>query len=122
MSRITLALLAAVLAATPLLFIGTASAAPVKVVGTVGPGHTITLKLGGKKVTKLKAGVAYKFAVSDRSEDHDFRLVGPGVNRVITGVEFMGAKSVQLKLKTGAYRFFCAPHADDMHGGFRVVR
>lgn len=122
MSRTTLALLAAVLAATPLLFLGTASAAPVKVVGTVGPGHTITLKLGGKKVTKLKAGVAYRFAVSDRSEDHDFRLVGPGVNRVITGEEFMGSKSVQLKLKTGAYRFFCAPHADDMRGGFRVAR
>ena len=122
MSRTTLALLAAVLAATPLLFLGTASAAPVKLVGTVGPGHTITLKLGGKKVTKLKAGVAYRFAVSDRSEDHDFRLVGPGVNRVVTGEEFMGTKSVQLKLKTGAYRFFCAPHADDMHGGFRVVR
>jgi len=121
-SRTTLALLAAVLAATPLLFLGTASAAPVKLVGTVGPGHTITLKLGGKKVTKLKAGVAYRFAVSDRSEDHDFRLVGPGVNRVVTGEEFMGTKSVQLKLKTGAYRFFCAPHADDMHGGFRVVR
>jgi plastocyanin len=121
-SRTTLALLAAVLAATPLLFLGTANAAPVKLVGTVGPGHTITLKLGGKKVTKLKAGVAYKFTVSDRSEDHDFRLVGPGVNRVITGEEFMGTKSVQLKLKTGAYRFFCAPHADDMHGGFRVAR
>jgi plastocyanin len=121
-SRTTLALLAAVLAATPLLFLGTANAAPVKVVGTVGPGHTITLKLGGKKVTKLKAGVTYRFAVTDRSEDHDFRLVGPGVNRVITGEEFMGTKSVQLKLKKGAYRFFCAPHADDMRGAFSVVR
>jgi hypothetical protein len=121
-SRTTLALLAAVLAATPLLFLGTANAAPVKVVGTVGPGHTITLKLGGKKVTKLRAGVTYRFAVTDRSEDHDFRLVGPGTSRVITGEEFMGTKSMTLKLKKGAYRFFCAPHADDMRGAFSVVR
>jgi hypothetical protein len=25
-----------------------------------------------------------------------------------------------VKLKKGSYRFFCAPHADDMHGGFAV--
>ena len=115
-------MLGAALAIVSLVFVGAASAAPAKVVGTVGPGHTITLKLGGKNVTKLKAGVAYRFVVTDRSEDHDFRLVGPGVNRVITGEEFMGTKSVLLKLKKGAYRFYCAPHADEMKGGFRVAR
>ncbi len=120
MSRKSLSLLAAVLATSALVVAAPAAAAPVKVAGTVGPGHTITLKLGGKKVTKLKAGTAYRFVVSDRSEDHDFRLVGPGVNRVITGEEFTGTKSVVLKLKKGAYRFFCAPHADDMRGGFKV--
>lgn len=86
-----------------------------------GPGHTIGLKLGGKKVTKLKAGTPYRFVVTDRSEDHDFRLIGPGVNRVITGEEFMGKKSVVLKLRPGTYRFFCAPHADSMRGSFKVV-
>ena len=44
---------------------GTASAAPRTVVGTVGPGFTISLKLDGKKVTKLKAGVAYRFVIKD---------------------------------------------------------
>jgi plastocyanin len=120
-SRTILMMLASVLATMSLVFAGAATAAPVKVVGTVGPGETITLKLGGKKVTKLKAGVAYRFVVTDRSQDHDFRLVGPGVNRVITGERFMGTKSVVLKFKKSTYRFFCAPHADDMRGGFKVV-
>jgi plastocyanin len=120
-SRKTLKMLAAALATMSLVSVGAATAAPVKVVGTVGPGHTITLQLGGKKVTKLKAGVTYRFVVTDRSRDHDFRLVGPGVNRVITGEEFTGTRSALLKLRSGAYRFFCAPHADEMHGGFRVA-
>jgi hypothetical protein len=123
MSRTTLfALLAAALAAVALSVTAVASAAPAKVLGTVGPGHTIGLRMGGKKVTTLKAGVPYRFVVSDRSEDHDFRVVGPGVNKVITSVGFVGQKSVVLKLKPGAYRFYCAPHADEMHGGFRAVR
>ena len=123
MSRTTLfTLLAAGLAAVVLSVAGVASAAPAKVVGTVGPGHTIKLSMGGKKVTKLKAGVPYRFVVSDRSDEHDFRVVGPGVNKVITSVGFVGQKSAVLKLKPGTYRFYCAPHADDMHGGFRVVR
>ena len=53
------------------------------------------------------------------------RLVRPsrtGVNKVITSVEFVGQKSAVLKLKPGPYRFYCAPHADEMHGGFRAVR
>ena len=123
MSRTTLfTLLATGLATIAFAIAGAASAAPAKVVGTVGPGETITLRLGGKKVTKLKAGVPYRFVVSDRSAEHDFRVAGPGVNKVITGVGFVGQKTVVLKLKPGAYSFYCAPHSDDMHGGFRAVR
>lgn len=119
MSRTMLGALAATLAALALG--GTAAAAPAKVVGTVGPGETITLRLGGKKVTRLKAGVPYRFVISDRSDDHDFRLVGPRTSRVLTGVGFTGTRSTVLRLRKGTYRFFCAPHADDMHGSFRVV-
>jgi plastocyanin len=99
---------------------GAAVAAPTQLTGTVGPGHTIDLRIGGKKVTTLKAGT-YRLVVTDRSEDHDFRLLGPGVNRVVTGEEFVGKRSVVLKLRKGAYRFLCAPHADEMRGSFRVV-
>ncbi|GIU95926.1 MAG: hypothetical protein KatS3mg012_2383 [Gaiellaceae bacterium] len=99
---------------------GAAVAAPTPLVGTVGPGHTIDLRAGGKKVTVLKAG-AYRLVVTDRSDDHDFRLVGPGVNRAVTGVEFVGRKALVLTLRKGTYRFLCAPHADEMRGSFRVV-
>jgi plastocyanin len=98
-----------------------AAPAPKTVQGSVGPGFTIKLTLGGKKVTKLKKGVRYRFLIRDRSSIHDFHLMGPGVNRVLTSVDFTGTKSVVLKLRKGTYRFICDPHASLMHGGFRVA-
>jgi hypothetical protein len=98
-----------------------AASAPKTVQGTVGPGFTIKLTLAGKKVTHLKKGVRYRFQIRDRSPIHDFHLMGPGVNRVLTSVGFTGAKSVVLKLRKGTYRFVCDPHASLMHGSFRVA-
>ena len=95
----------------------TATAKTVK--GTVGPGFTIGLSLNGKKVTKLKAGTPYRFAISDRSSSHDFHLIGPRINRVLTSVEFTGTKSYTLTLKKGSYHFQCDPHASFMHGPFK---
>jgi plastocyanin len=110
------AIAVAALAAT-----GSGSAATATTVkGTVGPGFTIGLTMQGKKVTKLKAGRAYRFVISDRSSIHDFHLSGPGVNRVLTSVEYTGTKSFVLRLKKGSYRFVCDPHSEIMHGGFRV--
>jgi plastocyanin len=98
---------------------GPVAAAPKVVKGTVGPGFTISLSSGGKKVTSLKAG-QYTFEVTDRSSIHDFRLSGPGVNKLITGVGFTGRKSITVRLKRGTYRFVCDPHASSMKGSFRV--
>jgi plastocyanin len=100
-----------------------ASAAPAsKVVnGTVGPGFTITLSLGGKKVTKLKAGTRYRFVISDRASIHDFHLTGPGLNRVLTTVDVTGTRSLLLRLRKGVYRYFCDPHASFMKGAFMVT-
>jgi plastocyanin len=98
-----------------------AASAPKMVQGSVGPGFTIKLTLAGKKVTKLKKGVPYRFQIRDRSPIHDFHLMGPGVNRVLTGVDFTGTKSIVLKLRKGTYRFVCDPHASFMHGSFRVA-
>jgi plastocyanin len=111
-----LAVVAAALAAS---LAGTSAAAPAQLVGTVGPGETIGLKSKGKKLTRVKPG-QYRFVIRDRSDEHDFRLVGPGTSKLLTGVGFVGTKSVLVKLKKGTYRFFCAPHADDMHGRFTV--
>jgi plastocyanin len=110
------AIAVAALAAT-----GSGSAATATTVkGTVGPGFTIGLTMQGKKVTKLKAGRAYRFVISDRSSIHDFHLSGPGVSRVLTSVEYTGTKSFVLRLKKGSYRFVCDPHSGIMHGRFLV--
>jgi plastocyanin len=98
-----------------------ATPAPTTVQGTVGPGFTINLTLDGKKVTKLKQGVRYRFLIRDRSSIHNFRLSGPGLNRVLTTVDSTGMKSAVLTLRKGTYRFICDPHSDSMHGSFRVA-
>jgi plastocyanin len=114
---------AASTAALALLLAGPGAAAPSAstVTGTVGPGFTIGVKLGGKKVTTLKAGVSYRFVIVDRSSIHNFRLSGPGLNRVLTGIGFTGTKTFTFKLKKGTWRFVCDPHASSMRGSFRAV-
>jgi plastocyanin len=120
MLRFSILSLTAGVAAVALFLSGPLAAAPKVVRGTVGPGFTISLTSGGKKITALKAGVQYKFEITDRSSIHDFRLSGPGVNKLITSVGFTGKKSITLKLKRGTYRFVCDPHASSMKGSFRV--
>ena len=73
-----------------------------------------------KQVTRLKAGVSYRFVISDRSSDHNFHLTGPRLNRELTAVGYTGTKNFLLKLQKGHYRFFCDPHADFMRGRFLV--
>lgn len=115
------ALAAAVLAAVAIVAVpGGSQAATPKLVGTVGPGFTISLKsAAGKKVTSLKAGT-YTITVNDRSRLHDFRLRGPGLNKVFSSVSAVGTKSVTVKLRAGKYQFTCQPHAAAMHGAFTV--
>ena len=116
MSRIRLSVAATALAAV--LFIPTAYAKTL-LNGTVGPGFTISLKKGAQKVTALKRGV-YVVRVSDKSAAHNFRLRGPGVNKAITTVAFVGTKTATLTLKPGRYTFVCDPHAAEMRGSLRV--
>jgi plastocyanin len=97
-----------------------AGAALPKLVGTVGPGFTITLKRFGKPLASLKAGT-YSITVSDKSNIHNFHLRGPGVNKQITAVGFVGTKTITVKLTKGVYRFVCDPHATTMKGSFKVV-
>ena len=115
------ALAAAVLAAVAIVAVpGGSQAATPKLVATVGPGFTITLKsAAGKKVTSLTAGT-YTIIVNDRSRSHDFRLRGPGLNKVFSSVAAVGSKSVTVKLRAGKYQFTCQPHAAAMHGAFTV--
>jgi plastocyanin len=96
-------------------------AAATPLAGTVGPGFTITLDKGGKKVSSLKPG-SYAITVSDKASVHDFHLIGPGVNKVITTVPFVGKKSVTVLLKKGTYTYQCDPHAQSgMKATFKVA-
>ncbi len=89
--------------------------------GTVGPGFTITLAQGGKKVTSLKAGT-YTIKVVDKTNAHDFVLNGPGItNKTITGLQEVATKSMKVTLKKGTYVFFCTPHKSMMQGSFKVT-
>jgi plastocyanin len=90
-----------------------------KLKGTVGPGFTITLTKGGKKVKSLKAG-KYAITVRDKSNIHNFHLRGPGLNKT-TSVSFVGTKTWTVTLKKGTYRFVCDPHASSMKGSFTVA-
>ena len=93
---------------------------PTPLAGTVGPGFTISLKKAGTRVTTVKRG-SYTITVADRSDFHNFRLRGPGINRAITGVSFVGRKSVTVTLRPGRYTFLCDPHTVSMRGSFRVT-
>jgi plastocyanin len=91
---------------------GIASAAgSTKMLGTVGPGFTISLKSAtGSKVGTLKAG-KYTFVVSDKSAIHNFTVKGPGIaNRTLTGTSFVGTKTAVLSLKPGTYTLYCTIH------------
>ena len=115
MKRIYFGLVAAALA---LLVVAPTEAAVPKLVGTVGPGFTITLKKGSTKVTKLKAG-KYSVTISDLSSSHDFHLSGPGVNKA-TSVGGTGKSTWTVTLQKGkTYRFKCDIHPF-MNGSFKT--
>jgi hypothetical protein len=88
-------------------------------VGTDGPGYTITLKTtAGKAVTSLKAG-SYKLVIHDKSSIHGWSLDGPhGFAKDIAAISAVGTKTVTLKLKAGKYKFYCPNHESIMFGHF----
>jgi plastocyanin len=90
-------------------------------VGTDGPGYTITLKTAaGKAVTSLKAG-SYKLVIHDKSSIHGWSLDGPhGFAKDIAAISAVGTKTVTLNLKAGKYKFYCPNHESVMFGHFTV--
>ena len=110
-------------AAGAVALLATSPAAPVtkpKLIGTVGPGFTITLKQNGRAVKKLKPGT-YTFVIADKASIHNFVLEGPGVERDMTTVPFTGTKTVLVKLRKGKYKFYCRPHESSMFGFVTVA-
>jgi hypothetical protein len=78
---------------------------PVKLTATVGPTATISLKsASGGALKSLKPG-SYAITVRDRSNVHNFHLVGGGVNRKTTKAG-VGTFTWNVKLAKGTLRFF----------------
>ena len=91
-----------------------------KLTGNVGPGFTITLTEGGKKVTHLKPGT-YTFLINDKSTMHSYALDGPkGFAKDFTSIPFKGTKTFTVALKKGSYKYYCAAHEAEMFGHFTV--
>ena len=82
-------------------------------IGTDGPGFTITMS----KQT-VKAGT-YTIVVHDKSNIHNFHLIGPGVNKK-TSLAAVATTTWKVTLKKGIYKFVCDPHASVMKGVLRV--
>ena len=123
MKRTTLLTAAAALATTLAIAVpsmaGSTAATPLA--GADGPGFTITLKKGGKAVKTLPHG-SYVITVKDQSNAHNFHIFGPGVDKVVTTVPFVGTKKITVTLKKGTYTYQCDPHASGgMKGSFKVT-
>jgi plastocyanin len=94
--------------------------------GVTGPGYSVSLTKGGKKVKSLKAGT-YKIVVSDKSSFHNAKLERespskPKLEKQITGTGFIGSKTVVMTLKPGSWRFYCSVHESQMHQDFKVTK
>ena len=87
--------------------------------GKVGPGFTITLQENGQTVTSLRPGT-YWLTVSDRDDAHNFHILGPGLDDVVTTVPFIGTVTHKIHLRHGTYTYRCDPHAPIMFGTFTV--
>jgi plastocyanin len=119
----------AVLAAVALTVAGTAfsrTASTPTLKGVVGPGYSIKLTKGGKRIASLRAGT-YTFVISDRSTYHNFTVERekpskPKLEKHLTGTSFTGTKTVSMTLKPGSWSFYCSNHEAQMHGDFKVTK
>ena len=98
---------------------GSSSAAGRELVGTVGPGFTITLTENGEPVTSLRPGT-YWLTVHDLATNHNFHIFGEDLDELVTTTPFTGNVTVKILLKHGVYTFRCDPHPGSMTRTFEV--
>ena len=91
-----------------------------KLLATVGPRSTISLRsASGKAIASVKAGT-YSIVVRDRSTLHNFHLVGNGVNRK-SALAATGTTTWKLKLAKGLLRFYSDKAPTTVKGSVRVT-
>lgn len=92
--------------------------------GTVGPSFSISLKdANGKAVTQLDPGV-YTIKVTDKSDEHNFHLSGPGGVDEATNIENTVPGTPEsftwtVTLVNGVYTYRCDAHPT-LKGSFRA--
>jgi hypothetical protein len=69
----------------------------------------IMLSQDGAPVTDLRPGT-YWLTVDDTCANHNFHLIGPGIDDVVTTVPQIGIATTRVKLEAGTYRLYCDPH------------
>jgi hypothetical protein len=93
-----------------------------RLLGTAGPGRTISLvDAQRRRVKSLHPGM-YRFVIRDRSIHENFHLSGPNIGGLagVTGIRFRGTVTWKLKLVSGTYRYRSDTHPKTVHGSFRV--
>lgn len=90
-----------------------------KLVAVVGTNDAFVISLrdaGGNLVTQLAPGT-YDIAVSDRSEQHNFHLKGPGVD-MSTPVGEKQETTWTVTIGEGRFTYVCDVHSSQMRGYF----
>ena len=91
-----------------------------KLLATVGPKATISLRsASGAPLKSVKAGT-YSVVVRDRSKAHNFHLVGVRVNKK-SSVAAVGTTTWKLKLSKGPLRFYSDKAPTTVKGSVKVV-
>ena len=90
-----------------------------KLVATVGPRATITLRNAkGGHLHGLKAGL-YTIVVRDRSKLHNVHLAGAGINRK-TKIAGTGIVTWKVRLRKGTLRFYSDASPKKLKGSVRI--
>lgn|SRR5512146_629269 len=92
-----------------------------KLVALVGTNDAFVISLrdaSGNLVTHLDPGT-YDISVSDRSQQHNFHLKGPGVDNT-TPVEALQEVNWTVTFTDGRYSYVCDAHPTTMKGSFTV--
>jgi hypothetical protein len=91
-----------------------------KLLATVGPKSTISLRSATGAVLKsVKAGT-YSVTVRDRTKAHNFHLVGKGVNRK-SGIAAVATLTWKVTLAAGTLRFYSDKAPKTLKGSIRVT-
>jgi hypothetical protein len=88
--------------------------------GSVGPGFVVSLTYDDGTAVLTPPPGSYRIVVDDQASDHNFHLIGPGVD-MATGTEQVGSATWNVTLQNNSrYIFQCDTHPAEMNGAFVI--